>query len=131
MTGVTGLLPVVPSSDLERSLRLWRDGLGFDQTWYEERREGTLVGCGIGNGRLRILLNIRDGDDEKPACYEGVRFYWTPDDLRALRARLLELGFPVGEIEERYYGNTEFVLTDDDGYDHCFGVSTDDLKAER
>jgi catechol 2,3-dioxygenase-like lactoylglutathione lyase family enzyme len=129
MTGVTSCLPVVPSADLERSLKFWREGLGFEVTWYEERREGKLVGCGLGNGRIRVLLNIRDGDPQKPAGYEGVRFYWAPDDLFALHARLRELGYAVSEIEDRYYGQTEFVLTDDDGFNHCFGVPTDDLKA--
>lgn len=129
MTGVSSCLPVVPSADLERSLRLWREGLGFDVTWYEERRAGRLVGCGIGNGRIRVLLNIRQGDPRKPADYEGVRFYWAPDDLVALHARLRDLGYAVSEIEERYYGQAEFVMTDDDGFDHCFGVPAGDLKA--
>ena len=85
---VTNCVTVVPSADLERSLRLWRDGLGFDETWYEERRDGKLVGCGIRKGRIMVLLNIRDGSPEKPENYEGVRFYWAPDDLHALHQRL-------------------------------------------
>ena len=118
-------LPIVPSADLERSLRLWRDGLGFDETWYEERREGKLVGCGIAQVAIRVMLNIRTGDAGKPADYEGVRFYWAPDDLHGLHERLRQLGYAVSDIEQRYYGQTEFVLTDDDGYSHCFGVPTE------
>ena len=128
---VNSCIPVVPSADLERSLKLWREGLGFDETWYEEQREGKLVGCGLRRDRITVMLNIRDGNPERPADYEGIRFYWAPDDLFALRERLVQLGFAPGEIEERYYGQTEFVLTDDDGYDHCFGLPTDDLKAQR
>jgi len=30
----------------------------------------------------------------------------------------------VSDIEERDYGLTEFVVTDDDGFTHCFGVDT-------
>lgn len=126
---LTYCLPVVPSADLRRSLRLWRDGLGFDQTWYEEERDGKLVGCGIAQGAIRVLLNIRSGGAEKPPGYQGVRFYWTPDDLPALRERLLSLGYAPSELAERYYGQTEFTLTDDDGFEHCFGVSSDSLKA--
>ena len=40
---VTSCIPIVPSVDLERSLRLWREGLGFDETWYEQHREGKLT----------------------------------------------------------------------------------------
>ena len=44
--------------------------------------------------------------------------------------RLSQLGYAVTEVEERYYGQTEFTLTDDDGFDHCFGVPTDDLAKQ-
>jgi len=30
----------------------------------------------------------------------------------------------VSELVDREYGQTEFVLTDDDGYSHCFGTPT-------
>jgi hypothetical protein len=37
---------------------------------------------------------------------------------------LKSLGYGVSELERRDYGQTEFFLTDDDGYSHCFGVPT-------
>ena len=122
---VDSCIPVVPSVDLERSLRLWREGLGFDETWWEQRRDGKLVGCGIRKGQMTFMLNIRAGDTAKPEAYEGVRFYWAPEDLRGLRKRLLRLGYAVSEIWQRDYGQSEFVLTDDDGFEHCFGVPTE------
>lgn len=127
---VESCIPIVPSVDLERSLRLWRDGLGFDETWWEQHRDGKLVGCGIRKGQITVMLNRRAGDPARPENYEGVRFYWAPDDLHALRARLLDLGYAVSDIWHRDYGQSEFVLTDDDGFDHCFGVSTDTLGGQ-
>jgi hypothetical protein len=121
---VRSCIPIVPSTDLERSLRLWRDGLGFSETWWEMRREEKLIGCGIRKGAMSIMLNIRAGTPDKPADYEGVRFYWAPDDLRALRAHLIGLGFAVSDVEVRDYGQSEFFLTDDDGFEHCFGLPT-------
>jgi hypothetical protein len=44
--------------------------------------------------------------------------------MKALRERLLQLGYSVSEIADREYGQTEFFVTDDDGYNHCFGVAT-------
>lgn len=41
-----------------------------------------------------------------------------------MRERLKQLGYAVSDIEERDYGQTEFFVTDDDGYSHCFGVAT-------
>lgn len=35
------------------------------------------------------------------------------------------LGYTVSEVEHRDYGQTEFFLTDDDGYSHCFGGPTE------
>ena len=128
---VMSCIPVVPSADLERSLRLWRDGLGFDETWWEQRREGKLVGCGLRSGQIMVMLNIRSERPEPPADYDGVRFYWAPDDIHALRERLLELGYAASAVEERDYGQSEFFLTDDDGVEHCFGVSTESLGAAR
>jgi len=121
---VASCIPVVPSMDVERSLRLWRDGLGFSETWWEARREGTLVGVGVRKDHMTFMLNIRAGTPDKPEDYEGVRFYWAPDDLHGLRERLIGLGYAVSDLQQRDYGQTEFFLTDDDGFDHCFGVPT-------
>lgn len=127
---VTHCIPVIPSADLERSLRLWREGLGFDETWWEEHREGTLVGVGIRKGPMTFMLNIRAGTPDKAEDYEGVRFYWAPHDLHALRERLLGLGYAPSEICHRDYGQSEFVLTDDDGFAHCFGLPTEPVDTQ-
>ena len=116
-------IPVIPSADLERSLRFWVDGLGFamDRAMHEN---GRLVGCMVHQGRLSFWLNQRSGSETRPEHYEGIRLYWAPGDLHAVRARLMELGFAVSDVGDRYYGQTEFFVTDDDGYSHCFGVAT-------
>jgi hypothetical protein len=88
------------------------------------RQDGRLIGCMVHNERLSFWLNQRAGTPEKPENYEGVRLYWTPRDIHALRARLERLGYDVSEITDRDYGQTEFFVTDDDGYSHCFGVET-------
>lgn len=125
---VEGCIPIVPSADLERSLRLWREGLGFTETWWEQHRDGVLVGAGIRKGEMTFMLNIRAGDPAKPENYEGVRFYWAPEDFHALHAHLLALGYSPSEPWERDYGQTEFFLTDDDGFEHCFGVATESIQ---
>ena len=116
-------VPVIPSADLPKSLRLWVDGLGFSM--HSEMREGeTLIFCMLRKGDLAFMLNRRAGDPAKPETYEGIRLYWTPKNIRKVRERLERLGYVVSDLEDRDYGRTEFVLTDDDGYSHCFGVPT-------
>jgi uncharacterized glyoxalase superfamily protein PhnB len=89
------------------------------------RKDGRLVGCMVHNERLYFWLNQRAGTPIMPENYHGIQLYWAPADLEALRERLLKHGYPVSEIVKRDYGQTEFFVTDDDGYSHCFGVATD------
>jgi catechol 2,3-dioxygenase-like lactoylglutathione lyase family enzyme len=126
MTGqmlVTSCIPIVPSADVERSLRFWVEGLGLSMD-RAMRRDGRLVGCMVHNERLQFWLNQREGTSVKPEDFEGLRLYWAPSDIHVLRERLIGLGFKPSEIVARDYGQTEFFVTDDDGYTHCFGVET-------
>lgn len=120
---VVSCVPVIPSADLEKTLRLWRDGLEFTPS-REMYQDGRMVGCMLQNGKLWFWLNQRAGTPVRPEDYHGIHLYWAPTDLKETRERLKNLGFGVSEIVNREYGQTEFSLTDDDGFDHCFGVDT-------
>lgn len=123
---VRSCVPVIPSADLERSLRFWVEGLGLTMD-RAMRRDGRLVGCMVHNENVSFWLNEREGSTIPPG-HEGIRLYWAPGDLHALADRLRGLGFTVSGITERDYGQTEFFVTDDDGYSHCFGIATDDVR---
>ncbi len=116
-------IPVILSANLEKSLRLWVDALGFEMDT-EMRKAGRLIFCMLHKGDLHFILNQRAGTPIKPDIYEGIRLYWAPDNLYELHERLIQLGYTVSDICERDYGQTEFFLTDDDGFSHCFGVPT-------
>ncbi|HKW74830.1 MAG TPA: VOC family protein [Terriglobales bacterium] len=123
-------IPVIPSANLETSLRLWVDGLGFSMS-KEMRKDGKLIFCMLQKDGLWFMLNQRWGKPEKPENYEGIRLYWTPTDIHDTRQRLKGLGYDVSELEDREYGQTEFFLRDDDGYSHCFGVATQTRPIEQ
>jgi hypothetical protein len=121
---IASCIPVIPSADLQKSLRFWVEGLGFT-TDREMRHEGKLIGCMVHNRQhLQFWLNQRAGTPVKPQNYEGIRLYWAPADLQHVRERLKQLGYAVSNIVAREYGQTEFFVTDDDGFSHCFGVAT-------
>jgi uncharacterized glyoxalase superfamily protein PhnB len=120
---VESCIPVIPSADLEKSLRLWVDGLEFSMT-SEMRKDGKLIFCMLHKSAMWFMLNQRAGNPVKPEDYDGLRLYWAPKDIRETRERLKSLGYAVSDLEDRDYGQTEFFLTDDDGYSHCFGVPT-------
>jgi uncharacterized glyoxalase superfamily protein PhnB len=123
MEMVKSCIPIIPSFDLRKSLRFWVEGLGFEIE-SEMNEEDRLVFCMLRRGELCFMLNRRAGSKSKPADYEGIRLYWAPSDLAATRERLHQLGYVTSAIVTREYGQTEFFVTDDDGYSHCFGVRT-------
>jgi hypothetical protein len=88
------------------------------------RKDGKLIGCMLQNDTLWFWLNQRAGTPIKPEDYNGIRLYWAPKDMNETREHLKSLGYAVSELEDRDYGQTEFFLTDDDGFSHCFGVAT-------
>jgi uncharacterized glyoxalase superfamily protein PhnB len=110
-------------ANLEKSLRLWVDGLGFSMS-SEMPKDDKLIFCMLRKDAIFFMLNQRAGTPAKPEDCEGIRLYWTPKDVHKTRERLQSLGYGISELEHRDYGQTEFVLTDDDGYSHCFGVPT-------
>jgi catechol 2,3-dioxygenase-like lactoylglutathione lyase family enzyme len=120
---ITSCIPVIPSADLEKSLRFWVEGLGLTMD-REMRHEGRLTGCMVHNEHTYFWLNQRAGTPIKPENYEGIRLYWAPTNIHETRERLKQLGYEVSDIVDRDYGQTEFFLTDEDGYSHCFGVAT-------
>ena len=124
---VESCVPVIPSADLEKSLRFWVDGLGLTMN-RPMHREGKLIGCMVQNDHMYLWLNEREGPPVPPAGFDGIRLYLAPDDIRGLHGRLKGLGFSVSEIEDRDYGQTEFFVTDDDGFSHSFGVGTSSLR---
>jgi uncharacterized glyoxalase superfamily protein PhnB len=121
---VESCVPVIPSANLEKSLRLWVDGLEFSMI-SEMRNDGKLIHCMLRKGDLWFMLNQRAGTPVKPDDYDGIRLYWAPKDIHETRERLKNMGFDVSELEDRDYGQTEFFLTDADGFSHCFGVATE------
>ena len=120
---VKSCIPVIHSADLEKSLRFWVDGIGLTMD-RPMREDGRLIGCMVHDENLYFWLNQQAGTPINPEDYNGITLYWGPRDINAVRARLEKLGFAVSEITDRDYGQTEFFVTDDDGYTHCFGVET-------
>src|SRR5258708_29085724 len=116
---MTSCIPVIPSADLEKSLRFWVEGLGLTMD-REMRHDGRLIGCTVHNKHTCFWLNQRAGITIKPEDYNGIQLYWAPTDIHETRERLKQLGYEVSDIVDRDYGQTEFFVTDEDGYSHCF-----------
>ncbi len=83
---IKSCIPVIPSADLEKSLRFWVDGLGLTMD-KEMRSEGRLIGCMVHNEQTYFWLNRRAGTPIKPENYHGIQLYWAPADIHATRER--------------------------------------------
>jgi len=116
---------VIPSADLDKSLRFWVDGLGLKMD-REMRHEGRLIGCMVHNEHTFFWLNQRTGTSIRQDDHEGIRLYWAPTDITATWEHFRKLGYDVSDIVDREYGQTEFFVIDEDGYSHCFGLATKD-----
>ena len=77
-------MPVIPSADIEQSLRFWVEGLGLTVD-REMRHEGKLIGCMVHSQHQYFGLNQRAGTLVKPENYEGIRLYWAPSDIQQVR----------------------------------------------
>lgn len=69
---VKSCMPVIPSADLEKSLRFWVDGLGLTMD-RPMREDGRLIGCIVHNESLYFWLNRRAGAAIKPENYNGIK----------------------------------------------------------
>jgi hypothetical protein len=91
-------IPIIPSANLEKSLRFWVDGLGFSMS-SEMRKDDKLIFCMLRKDDICFMLNHRAGAPAKPEGYDGIRLYWTPTDIDKTRDRLKSLGYGVSELE--------------------------------
>jgi len=57
---VKSCIPIIPSANLEKSLRLWVDGLGFSMR-SEMRNGDKLIFCVLRKDDLCFMLNQRAG----------------------------------------------------------------------
>lgn len=129
----------VTCSDLERSLRFYRDALGLEVEKRWQRRGEDVAGVlGLQLERLDAAMLRVPGSDARvelfeyhgierhpascrPCDYGAGHFCVYVDDAEALYARLLELGFsargPVVSIDSGPHAGAKAVYTiDPDGY---------------
>ena len=82
---VESRIPIIPSANLEKSLRLWVDGLGFSMS-SEMRKDEKLIFCMLRKDDLCFMLNRHAGTPVKPEDYEGIRLRWAPQETQDQRA---------------------------------------------
>ncbi|MEM9689121.1 MAG: VOC family protein [Pseudomonadota bacterium] len=121
------LIPMLNVADIHVSLDFYRRALGFevvsDPQMLTEFHWAT-----IRSGDTELMVSETDAppplalgiNPQKSSSWPTI-FYFYPDDVRALHARVVAENFSPTEVEERVYGMLEFSLQDPDGHLLSFG----------
>lgn len=106
------------ANDLERSIKFYTDGLGFEITERMEP-EGKLNGVMLEAGLVTLGLSQDDfakGKDRVKGVGMGL-YLVTDQDLGPLAQRVKDAGFPVeGELGRLPWGPLGFTIRDPDGF---------------
>ncbi len=117
----TRLTPNLIVSDIDRSIAFYRDVLGFTVT-RTVPDEGPFVFASVECGMVEIFLNaVGPAIEEYPAFKDRpiggtLTQFIQMTGLGALHAALAGKVNIVMPLEKKWYGVTEFAITDPDGY---------------
>lgn len=113
---ITGLAHVnFRVSDLERSLRFYRDALGLTPAFYYTREDGTPSGLYLFVGR-RTFIELFEGEVGEPAEKPSFRHICLEvDDIESMAQTLRERGVEVSEIKLGRDQSYQAWITDPDG----------------
>jgi catechol 2,3-dioxygenase-like lactoylglutathione lyase family enzyme len=124
---IRGLCPLLSVFDMPRSLRFYRDILGFAEV--QKSGEGDSVGWAwLELGDACLMLNTAYDLGERPPAPDEARerahadtiLYFGCEDLDAAHAHLAAHGFPADPPKVAPYGMRQLYLLDPDGYGLCF-----------
>ena len=127
---VLGLVPLLQVYDMPRSVRFYRDTLGFDvKTTSAVLGEDRFHWALLRLGDAELMLNTAyEFDSERPAepdrsraaAHDDTCLYFGCPDIEAAYIELREKGVSVQEPKVAPYGMKQMYLHDPDGYALCF-----------
>jgi uncharacterized glyoxalase superfamily protein PhnB len=125
------LIPMLNVSDIEASLKFYREALGFeavsDLETIKQWRWAT-----IRSGETELMLSQTESgpgldecvDPQVSTAWPSI-FYFYPDDVARLYTRVIARGFEPTPLQDTIYGMREFSLRDPDGHMLSFGQDAD------
>lgn len=126
------MTPMLAVANVRRSLAFYCDVLGMrvvsDPAVIDEWNWCTLRASGANEASGAAVEIMLAGVDWQPQLPPGPHefsaiYYFYPEDVRALRDRMIEHQIGVTELEETFYGMLEFSCRDPDGHLLSFGQS--------
>ncbi len=120
-----GPIPMLKVADMGKTLAFYRDALELEVLGSFEPAGKTAWACLGTKARDQVMLYT------ELAGMTGVEnnhtvYYFKPEDVTALHARLKGKGHAVSDLDVTIYGMREFYLKDPDGRQLTFGQPTAD-----
>lgn len=128
---VQGVAPMVQVFNMRRSLRFYRDALGFTVTGRSPSMSDDpddVNWCMLELGGACVMLNTAYDPDDVPDAPEAARWsghqdtclYFGCPDVDGAYQYLLSKGVDVKPPQVAWYGMKQLYVTDPDGFGICF-----------
>lgn len=128
---VRGVAPLVQVFDMPRSIRFYRDVLGFTVTGRSRAKSADPDDVGWAMLQLSnttIMLNTAYDPEDVPVEPDAARWsghqdtclYFGCPDLEGAYQQLVASGYPANPPKAAWYGMKQLYLTDPDGFGICF-----------
>ncbi len=117
----SGVLPVLPSTDVVASLAYYTETLEFTEIFRQPGEGGAIVNghVAFAGGQVMFNLNPKDAPNAGGGVYLWFRLF--DGDIDALYARYKDKGVTVvEEIADQFWGDRSFTIKDNAGYHLAF-----------
>ena len=127
---LTGLTPNLITNDIARALTFYRDVLGFEVV-VTVPEEPPLLFVWLKRDEVSVFLNdVKAVHEETPDAHSmvvgqsGVAMFIHMDGISELWEQLRHKTNVIMPLKDQWYGQTEFSITDPDGYVITFAQRT-------
>lgn len=121
------LITMLICDDVQESIKFYSEVLGFTVS---DRMDtvGKSGWAALQNGALRLMLaspTYLPEAQKAEGRYPQSIYYFYPDDVEELHAKIRKKGYEVSELTARFYGMREFEMLDPSGHMLVFGQELD------
>lgn len=121
---INHLWPLLPVTDINRSLAFYRDQLGFEVARLADH-EGRLDWCRLQRGGASLMLQQADETTLAANHTRGISLYFICNDADEMYKELTARGLNPAPPSVADYGMKQLSTPEPDGYTICFESPTE------